>query len=168
MSGSLTSLPLGLPITGSNIKGCLIFVRILIYFLIFELYSNYEVRSQSPHSWTIRQMTVADWRRRGHAMPSFDPTKNKPTLWLNIVLGDLPDASCSLRKSLSLVNSSIFSFCHSIFFLHICNSCALLFSASCAVGAADAPKINTCHYWMNVENLIKVKSLDTGQITGIQ
>ena len=26
-----------MPITGSNVKGCLIFVRILIYFLIFEL-----------------------------------------------------------------------------------------------------------------------------------
>ena len=46
--GSPTSLPLGLPITGSNIKGCLIFVRILIYFLIFKLYLNHEVRSQSP------------------------------------------------------------------------------------------------------------------------
>ena len=30
------------------VKGCLIFVRILIYVLIFKLYSNYEVRSQSP------------------------------------------------------------------------------------------------------------------------
>ena len=38
-----------MPITGSNVKGCLIFVRILIYFLIFELYSNNEVRSQTPN-----------------------------------------------------------------------------------------------------------------------
>ena len=42
-SSSCLVLPLGLPITGSNIKGCLIFVRIIICFdirIIFESRSS--------------------------------------------------------------------------------------------------------------------------------
>jgi hypothetical protein len=42
--GSPTSLPLGLPITGSNIKGCLIFVRILIIFFDIRI-TKFEVKA---------------------------------------------------------------------------------------------------------------------------
>ena len=43
-----------MPIKGLNIKGCLIFVRIFIYFLIFKLYLNNKVRSQSPSVVPVR------------------------------------------------------------------------------------------------------------------
>ena len=61
----------------------------------------------------------------------------------NIVLGDLPDASC---EEISVLGQLLYflSLPFHFFFLHICNSCAIFFTASCAVGAADTPKRNTC------------------------